>query len=97
MPVVGEEEIASAVRAVGRLHRAGALVLAGGLMGGKITEEVRELRRQGIPVISLKMFGSVPKEADLVVSDPVMAGTLAVMEVSKKAKFDLRRVRGREL
>ncbi len=97
MPVVGEEEIASAVRAVGRLHRASALVLAGGLMGGKITEEVRELRRQGIPVISLKMFGSVPKEADLVVSDPVMAGTLAVMEVSKKAKFDLRRVRGREL
>ncbi len=97
MPVVGEEEIASAVRAVGRLHRASALVLAGGLMGGKITEEVRELRKQGIPVISLKMFGSVPKEADLVVSDPVMAGTLAVMEVSKKARFDINRVRGREL
>ncbi len=97
MPVVGEEEIASAVRAVGRLHRASALVLAGGLMGGKITEEVKELRKQGIPVISLKMFGSVPKEADLVVSDPVMAGTLAVMEVSRKAKFDINRVRGREL
>ncbi len=97
MPVVGEEEIASAVRAVGRLHRASALVLAGGLMGGKITEEVRELRKQGIPVISLKMFGSVPKEADLVVSDPVMAGTLAVMEVSRKARFDINRVRGREL
>ncbi len=97
MPVVGEEEIASAVRAVGRLHRASALVLAGGLMGGKITEEVKELRKQGIPVISLKMFGSVPKEADLVVSDPVMAGTLAVMEVSRKARFDINRVRGREL
>ncbi|RUM33767.1 MAG: hypothetical protein DSY33_03680 [Archaeoglobus sp.] len=97
MPVVGEKEIASAVRAVSRLHRVSALVLAGGLMGGKITKEVVELRKQGIPVISLKMFGSVPEEADLVVSDPVMAGTLAVMEVSKMAKFDINRVRGREL
>ncbi len=97
MPIVGEEEIASAVRAVGRLHRASALVLAGGLMGGKITKEVVELKKQGIPVIALKMFGSVPEVADLVVSDPVMAGTLAVMEVSNKAKFDINRVKGREL
>jgi len=97
MPIVGEEELASAVRAVGRLHRASALVLAGGLMGGKITEEVKKLKKQGIPVISLKMFGSVPKEADLVVSDPVMAGTLAVMEVSNKAKFDINRVKGKDL
>ena len=97
MPIVGEEELAEAVRAVARLHRAEILVLAGGLMGGKIAEEVKRLRKRGIPVISLNMFGSVPKVSDLVVSDPVMAGTLAVMHVSEKAKFDMERVKGRRL
>ncbi len=97
MPIVGEEELAEAVRAVARLHRAEVLVLAGGLMGGKIAEEVKKLRKQGIPVISLNMFGSVPKVSDLVVSDPVMAGTLAVMHVSEKAKFDMERVKGRRI
>ncbi len=97
MPIVGEEQLAEAVRAVARLHRAEVLVLAGGLMGGKIAEEVKKLRKQGIPVISLNMFGSVPKVSDLVVSDPVMAGTLAVMHVSEKAKFDMNRVKGRRI
>ncbi|ADB57506.1 DUF5612 domain-containing protein [Archaeoglobus profundus] len=97
MPIVGEIELAEAVNAVSRLHRAKALVLAGGLMGGKIADEVKMLRRCGIPVISLNMLGSVPKVSDLVVSDPVMAGTLAVMHVSEKAKFDIRRVRGRRI
>jgi energy-converting hydrogenase B subunit Q len=97
MPVVGEEELAEAVRAVARLHRAEVLILAGGLMGGKISEEVKRLRDYGIPVISLNMFGSVPKVSDLVVSDPVMAGTLAVMHISEKGKFDIERVKGRRV
>jgi energy-converting hydrogenase B subunit Q len=97
MPIVGEEGLAEAVKAVARLHRAEVLVLAGGLMGGKITEEVKKLRKYGIPVISLNMFGSVPSVSDLVVNDPVMAGTLAVMQISEKAKFDIRRVRGRRI
>ena len=97
MPIVGEEELAEAVRAVARLHRAEILVLAGGIMGGKIAEEVKRLRKRGIPVISLNMFGSVPKVSDLVVSDPVMAGTLAVMHVSEKGKFDIEKVRGRRI
>jgi len=97
MPVVGEEEIAEAVKAVSRLHRAEVLVLAGGIMGGKITEEVKKLRKSGIRVISLSMFGSVPDVADVVISDPVMAGTLAVMHISERAKFDLDRVKGRRI
>ncbi len=97
MPVVGEEEIAEAVKAVSRLHRAEVLVLAGGIMGGKITEEVRKLRKSGIKVISLSMFGSVPHVSDLVISDPVMAGTLAVMHISDKARFDIDRVKGRRI
>jgi energy-converting hydrogenase B subunit Q len=93
IPLVGEEKLAEAVRAVGRLHRAAVLVLAGSLMGGEVTKAVKELREEyGIPVISLNMAGSVPGECDLVVSDPVQAGVMAVMHVAETAKFDLRKV-----
>ena len=95
MPLVGELPLAEAVRAVGRLPRAQALVLAGALMGGAIAEAVREVRRAGIIVISLNMAGSVPDAADLVVSDPVQAGVMAVMAVAKTAKFSLDRLKRR--
>ena len=65
--LVGEKDIANAVRAVADLPRARLLVLA-----GSITEHV-----------------------DLVVSDPVQAGTMAVMAVAETATFDLDRQRGR--
>lgn len=96
IPLVGEEAIADAVSAVSRLHRASILVLAGALMGGRITAEVKKLQEVGIPVIALKMAGSVPQQADLVVTDPIQAGTFAVMHVAKTAVFDINRVRGRE-
>jgi len=95
IPLVGEENIAAAVRAVPRLQRAVALVLAGALMGGEITRAVEEIRRQGIMVVSLNMAGSVPKAADLVVSDPIQAGVMTVMAVARTAKFDIARQRGR--
>ena len=89
IPLVGEHELAAAVRSVIRLPRARILVLAGALMGGEITEAVNEVRSQGLYVISLNMAGSVPDAADLVVSDPVQAGVMAVMAVAGTAKFDL--------
>ena len=89
IPLVGEQKLADAVRAVARLPRAKALVLAGSLMGGDIETAVREVRAQGLLVISLNMAGSVPNAADLVVSDPVQAGVMAVMAVAETAKFDL--------
>ncbi len=92
IPLVGEQALADAVRAVARLPRAKALVLAGSLMGGEIERAVREVREQGLLVISLNMAGSVPEAADLVVSDPVQAGVMAVMAVAKTAKFDLARL-----
>lgn len=96
MAIVGEEEIAQAVRAVGRLHRAAVLVLAGALMGGKITEAVTALREEyGIPVISLNMAGSVPDASDLVVSDPTEAGVMAVMLISHVGKFSLLQTHGK--
>jgi energy-converting hydrogenase B subunit Q len=91
IPLVGERELAAAVRAVVRLPRVKLLVLAGSLMGGEITTAVEEVRRNGLYVISLNMPGSVPDAADLVVSDPVQAGVLAVMAVADTAKFDLMR------
>ena len=95
IPIVGEENLAAAVRAVARLPRAVALVLAGALMGGDITRAVEEVRAKGILVISLNMAGSVPRAADLVVSDPVQAGVMAVMAVAHTARFDIARQRGR--
>jgi energy-converting hydrogenase B subunit Q len=89
IPLVGEEELASAVRAVVRLPRVRLLVLAGSLMGGEISKAVEEVRRKGLIVISLNMAGSVPDVADLVVSDPVQAGVMAVMAIADTAKFDI--------
>lgn len=95
IPLVGEEELAAATRAVARLPRAVALVLAGALMGGEVARAVREIREKGIIVLSLNMPGSVPDAADLVVSDPVQCGVMAVMAVSDSAFFDIARQRGR--
>jgi energy-converting hydrogenase B subunit Q len=95
IPLVGERKLADAVRAVARLPRAKALVLAGSLMGGDIETAVREVRQQGLVVISLNMAGSVPDAADLVVSDPVQAGVMAVMIVADTAKFTLERLKRR--
>ena len=95
IPLVGEKPLAEAVRAVTRLPRARALVLAGSLMGGEIEAAVREVRAQGLLVISLNMAGSVPDAADLVVSDPVQAGVMAVMAVAETAKFTVERLKRR--
>lgn len=92
IPLVGEQPLADAVRAVARLPRARALVLAGALMGGEIEKAVREVRSQGLLVISLNMAGSVPEAADLVVTDPVQAGVMAVMAVAETAKFTIQRL-----
>ncbi|MGE5125895.1 MAG: DUF5612 domain-containing protein [Betaproteobacteria bacterium] len=95
IPLVGEKQLAEAVRAVARLPRARALVLAGALMGGEIERAVREVRAQGLLVISLNMAGSVPEAADLVVSDPVQAGVMAVMAVAETARFTIDRLKRR--
>ncbi len=96
LPIVGEPELAEAVRGAGRLHRVGIVVLAGAIMGGDITRAVDELRTDyGIPVIALKMAGSVCNAADLVVTDPLEAGVMAVMLISHVGQFDLLRIHGR--
>jgi energy-converting hydrogenase B subunit Q len=95
IPLVGEQALAEAVRAVARLPRARALVLAGSLMGGEIELAVREVRAQGLLVISLNMAGSVPDAADLVVTDPVQAGVMAVMAVAETARFTVERLKRR--
>uniref|UniRef100_A9A6P9 Amino acid-binding ACT domain protein n=1 Tax=Methanococcus maripaludis (strain C6 / ATCC BAA-1332) TaxID=444158 RepID=A9A6P9_METM6 len=98
MAVVGEENLADAILAIKTLPRAGVLVLAGSLMGGEITKAVEEVKKDtNIPVICLNMFGSLPKIADLIVTDPLQAGVIAVMTVADTAKFDINKVRGKIL
>ncbi len=92
IPLVGEEPLAAAVRAAGRLPRVKAIVMAGSLMGGDIENAVREVRARGLLVVSLNMAGSVPDAADLVVTDPVQAGVMTVMAVADTAKFSVGRL-----
>lgn len=89
IPLVGEDHIAAAVRSVALLPRARVLVMAGAIMGGDITRAVREIKGQGITVLSLNMAGTLPEAADLVVSDPVQAGVMAVMAAADTATFDI--------
>ena len=93
--LVGEKQIADAVRAVADLPRAHILVLAGSIMGGEITKAVRELRRSGHP-------GHLAQHGRLGAQrggpgrlDPVQAGTMAVMAIADTAPFSLARQRGR--
>ena len=95
IPLVGEKTLAAAVRAVRRLTRVRALVLAGALMGGEIEAAVREVRNDGLLVISLNMAGSVPDASDLVVTDPIQAGVMAVMAVADTAQFTVERLKRR--
>jgi energy-converting hydrogenase B subunit Q len=95
IPLVGEQPLAAAVRAAGRLPRVKAIVMAGSLMGGEIENAVREVRAQGLLVVSLNMAGSVPDAADLVVTDPVQAGVMTVMAVADTASFKVDRLKRR--
>ena len=93
IPLVGEKSLAEAVEAISRLPRVRALVLAGSLMGGEITEAVRKVKEQSnLIVISLNMPGSVTKYADLVITDPIQAGVLAVMSIADTAVFNIGRL-----
>ena len=95
LPIVGEENIAEATDAVSRLPRAHVLVLAGSLMGGEISEAVKKIKKEkGVIVISLNMPGSVTEYADLIITDPVQAGVLAVMAIADTAVFDIKKLHG---
>ena len=95
IPLVGESALAEAVLSASRLPRARVLVLAGALMGGEIEAAVRKVRERGLVVITLNMAGSVPGAADLVVTDPIQAGVMAVMAIAETARFDVSKLRKR--
>ncbi len=93
IPLVGEKSIAEAVEAISRLPRVSALVLAGSLMGGEITEAVKKVKDESkLIVICLNMPGSVTKYADLIITDPIQAGVLAVMSIADTAVFNIERL-----
>lgn len=93
IPLVGEKPLAEAVEAISRLPRVSALVLAGSLMGGEITEAVKKVKEESnLIVICLNMPGSVTQHADLIITDPIQAGVLAVMSIADTAVFDIKRL-----
>ncbi|BBL62362.1 MAG: DUF5612 domain-containing protein [Methanobrevibacter arboriphilus] len=94
IPLVGEDDISEAVEALSRLPRVSALVLAGSLMGGKIAESVSNVKSEhDLVVISLNMPGGVTKIADIVISDPIQAGVMAVMAIADTAIFDIKKLK----
>ena len=93
IPLVGEKDLAEAIEAISRLPRVSALVLAGSLMGGEITEAVKKVKEESnLIVICLNMPGSVTAHADLIITDPIQAGVLAVMSIADTAAFDIKRL-----
>ena len=93
IPLVGEKPLAEAIEAISRLPRVSALVLAGSLMGGEITKAVQKVKEESnLIVICLNMPGSVTKSADLIITDPIQAGVLAVMSIADTAVFDIKRL-----
>lgn len=95
IPLVGEDNIAEAILALNRLPRVKALVLAGSLMGGRITDAVRKIKAEkDLIVVTLNMPGSVVDEADLVVTDPTQAGVMTVMAIANTAVFNVKRLKG---
>ena len=94
IPLVGENDLAEAVEAISRLPRVSALVLAGSLMGGEITKAVKKIKENGnLILICLNMPGSVTEHADLIITDPIQAGVLAVMSIADTAVFDIKRLK----
>lgn len=94
IPLVGEEDIAEAVEALSRLPRVSALVLAGSLMGGKIAKSISDVKYEhDLVVISLNMPGCITEIADLIVSDPLQAGVMAVMSIADTAIFDIKKLK----
>lgn len=93
IPLVGEDELAEAVLGIGRLPRVSAVVLAGSIMGGKITKAVKKIKEEhDIIVVSLNMAGSVPSAADLIVTDPIQAGVMSVMAIADTAVFNVKKM-----
>lgn len=93
IPLVGEKSLAEAIEAISRLPRVSAVVLAGSLMGGEITQAVNKVKKESkLVVISLNMPGSVTEYADLIITDPIQAGVLAVMSIADTAVFNIERL-----
>ena len=93
IPLVGEKSLAEAIEAISRLPRVSAVVLAGSLMGGEITQAVKKVKKESkLVVISLNMPGSVTEYADLIITDPIQAGVVAVMSIADTAVFNIERL-----
>ena len=78
-----------------RLPRVAAARARGIADGRRDRTGGREVRRRACSSSRLNMAGSVPDAADLVVTDPVQAGVMAVMAIAETAKFSVGRLQRR--
>ena len=96
IPLVGEANIAAAVRAVADLPRARLLVLAGSIMGGDISaRRPRAARRRASRSSPSTWSARSPSTSTSSSRTRSRPGTMAVMAIADTATFDLARQRGR--
>ncbi len=90
MIIGGGAEIQEAVNSLDKLPRIQALVLSGSMMGGLITEEIFKLKNKNkdLKIISLDMLGNLDSVVDLVINDPIQAGSMAVKLISNKECYN---------
>src|SRR5438132_309988 len=76
-------------------HNANIGYVAGGGRGGPVAEIQLEVSGAFDQSLLTSELEAVPGAADVVVSDPVEAGVMAVMLIADTAKFSIEHVRGR--
>ncbi len=97
MPVIGEA-LTDAIFSITDLPRASILVLACAILDKETKNAINKLKEEtNIPIIALNSIGEGKELADLIVTDPVQAGVMAVMTVANTALFDIKKIRGRRL
>ncbi|MFQ6051730.1 MAG: DUF5612 domain-containing protein [Candidatus Hydrothermarchaeota archaeon] len=93
IPVIGDA-LREAIFSTSDLPRASILVLACAVLDRELENAIKKLKEEtDIPIIALNSIGGGKELADLIVTDPVQAGVMAVMAVADTALFDIKKIR----
>ena len=94
LPLTGEKNIIEALEAIGYLPRVSCIVLAESEIEDSIIGVIDEIKNNyNIKIVGLNGNDSLINHLDLVVTDPVQAGVMAVMAISETSNLDISRIK----